>query len=368
MSGLCSYPCTLNPLESHMKRNLKSLSDTELSLLMEKLGQKPYRSRQVYTWLYKKHASSIEEMTDLPGELRDRLKESTYVSGLNLLKKQSSRDGTEKFLFALEDGESIEAVLIPDNRRLTLCISSQIGCAMGCRFCATGQLGLKRNLKAYEMVDQVMFVQKYLGQRKGITNIVLMGMGEPLHNFTEVAEALFRMTTRLGFSKRKITLSTAGIIPKITALPEKAPLINLAVSLNATTDEVRNNIMPINKTYPLDAVMNACREFPLEPRRRITFEYIMLGGLNDSAQDARRLVRLLHGIRSKVNLIPYNRVRGLSEFKKSPEKKLLEFQKILLDSGITAIIRKSKGSDIAAACGQLKALTAGKRERLTVKS
>jgi 23S rRNA (adenine2503-C2)-methyltransferase len=353
-----------------VKTNLKALSQKQLAQFIEQQGQKPYRSQQIIRWIYKKRASSIEEMTDLSKSFREKLNEIAYISNLKLLKKQISKDGTQKYLFELEDGEAIESVLIPvgttrfrDKDRLTLCISSQVGCAMGCTFCVTGKLGLKRNLMAYEIVDQVIAVQTQLHDGEKITNIVLMGMGEPLHNFAKVTEALWRMTGLLGISKRRITLSTAGIPAKILELAKKGPGVNLAISLNATTDKVRNKIMPINRRYPLKELFNACRRFPLEPRRRITFEYVLLDGINDSKEDARRLIRLLHGIRSKVNLIPLNPAsryttgqnRIATKLRRSSEKKVLAFQKILLDSGMTAIIRKSMGGDISAACGQLKA-------------
>ncbi|MBI4681089.1 MAG: 23S rRNA (adenine(2503)-C(2))-methyltransferase RlmN, partial [Nitrospirae bacterium] len=329
---------------------------------------------------------------------------TVFISNLKLLQKQTSKDGAQKFLFELEDGETIESVLIPDNDRLTLCISSQVGCAMGCKFCVTGKMGLKRNLKAYEIIDQIISVSRIIAKNsitpsvlplfKGrnrerdnfkITNIVFMGMGEPLHNFPEVLEALRRITDLLGFSKRKVTLSTAGIVPKIFELAEKAPRINLAISINATTDEIRNKIMPINQKYHLKELLNACRKFPLKPRRRITFEYVLLEGINDSKEDALRLINLLKGIKSKVNLIPYNNLPAdiqeappiplpkrfellerfkpfepFKQFKKTDfrapaEERILAFQKILQNAGITAIIRKSKGGDIFAACGQLKA-------------
>jgi 23S rRNA (adenine2503-C2)-methyltransferase len=296
-------------------------------------------------------------MTDLSKSFREDLNKAACISNLILLKKQTSKDGTQKFLFQLDDKETIESVLIPDKDRLTVCISSQVGCAMGCRFCLTGSMGLKRNLKAYEIVDQVISVQKDLKRNKKITNIVLMGMGEPLHNFTEVIEALWRITSLMGISKRRITLSTVGIPNQIRELAQKGPAVNLAISLNAAADRVRNEIMPVNKKYPLKELLNACRRYPLEPRRKITFEYVLLEGMNDSIADARRLVRHLHGIRSKVNLIPFN--PGLHHtafrFQRPSDKNMLAFQKILLDSGITAKIRKSMGSDISAACGQLKA-------------
>ena len=394
-----------------MKVNLKALTEQEIVKFAENQGQSPYRAKQIINWIYKKYATSLEEMTDLSKSFRELLNKTAFISSLKLLQKQTSKDGAQKFLFELEDGKTIESVLIPDKDRLTLCISSQVGCAMGCKFCVTGKPGLKRNLKAYEIIDQIISVSRIMARNsitppvlplnKGrneeglirvrgdsspskITNIVFMGMGEPLHNFPEVLEALRRITDLLGFSKRRVTLSTVGIVPKIFELAEKAPRINLAISINATTDEIRNKIMPINQKYHLKELLNACRKFPLEPRRQITFEYVLLEGINDSKEDALRLINLLKGIKSKVNLIPYNnpppgiqeapptplskRFEQLKRFKsfepfkqfkktdfRAPaEERILAFQKILQNAGITAIIRKSKGGDIFAACGQLK--------------
>lgn len=358
------------------KRNLKALSKQELESFVQELGLPSFRARQLIHWIYEKHAQSINDITEFSKNLRERLSEKAYISNLELLKRQISKDGTEKFLFELEDGETIESVLIPDKDRLTLCISSQVGCAMLCRFCLTGKLKLKRNLKAYEIVDQVISVSRYSksGARGGtksphiLTNIVFMGMGEPLANFNEVVESLLRMTEFLKISKRRITLSTAGIAPKILEFAGKggpagekkfpprtvAPQVNLAISLNATTDEVRSRLMPVNKKYPLKTLLDACRRFPLEPRRRITFEYVMLAGINDTTDDAGRLIKLLQGIPCKVNLIPFNPYEG-SEYRRPDDERVLQFQKILLSGNITALIRKSKGQDILAACGQLKA-------------
>jgi 23S rRNA (adenine2503-C2)-methyltransferase len=357
-----------------MKKNFKELSQEELTLFVEKLGQKPYRGKQIINWIYNKFAESFDEMTDLPGEFREELKKTAYISNLHLLQKHVSSDGTQKFLFELEDGESIESVLIPNIRgtnKFTLCISSQVGCSLGCAFCATGRLGLIRNLKAYEIVDQVIAVSRMISTPAGaqqrrkdshpsVTNIVFMGMGEPLNNFREVTSALWRITEYMGFSKRRITVSTAGIVPRIYDLAEKAPEVNLAVSLNATTDELRNRIMPVNKKYPIKKLLEACREFPLSPRRRITFEYVLIAEINDTKEDASRLVKLLGGIRAKVNLIPYNppllpQKEIIQSFRKPSDEKVLEFQNVLYRAGITAIIRKSMGADISAACGQLKA-------------
>ena len=371
-----------------MKINLKALTEKEMPVFVQNLGQSPYRAKQIINWIYKKFAASSEEMTDLPKSLREKLLKTAFISNLKLLKKEVSKDSTQKFLFELEDKETIESVLIPDQNRLTLCISSQVGCAMRCKFCMTGKIGLKRNLKAYEIVDQIISVQRMLTETKippsplcqrgargdsspsKITNIVFMGMGEPLHNFAEVTEAVRRIINLLGISKRKITVSTAGIVRKIFELAGTGLQVNLAISLNATTDRVRDTIMPINKKNPIKQLLQACREFPLTPTRRITFEYVFLEGINDSKDDALRLVKLLKGIKSKVNLIPYNliqestspsffkrfdRTEELKPLRTPSEDKILFFQKILRTAGITAIIRKSKGSDISAACGQLRA-------------
>lgn len=364
--------------------NLKALSDEDLAVLIGSLAQKPYRARQITNWIYRNLVSSIDEMTSLPKSFREDLKERAYISNLELLQKQTSGDGSEKFLFAMGDGETVESVLIPDDDRLTLCISSQVGCAMGCRFCATGRLGLKRDLKSYEITDQIISVIRALGTDctsrphglgRGITNIVLMGMGEPLDNLDEVISALQRLTRSMGFSGRKITLSTSGLIPGMKILGEKCPNVNLAVSLNAASDRIRNMIMPINRRFPLKDLIEACRNYPLPPRRIITFEYIVVEGVNDSTDDSVKLSRLLRGIRCKINLIPYNIVSGrnLSRsagqklkpafgpgddalvFRKPSERNLRRFQEILQKAGYTVIIRKSRGQDISAACGQLKA-------------
>ncbi|HMK55162.1 MAG TPA: 23S rRNA (adenine(2503)-C(2))-methyltransferase RlmN [Dissulfurispiraceae bacterium] len=335
------------------KTDLKSLTKDALALFIKDTGLPAFRSRQILHWIYERSVQSIEEITELSKKLREELSERAYISNLALLDRQTSEDGTEKFLFGLEDGETIESVLIPDEDRLTLCISSQVGCAMGCVFCLTGKLGLKRNLYAHEIVDQVISVSRLIFPRR-ITNIVLMGMGEPLANFDNVVEALGRITGWMKISPKRVTLSTSGIVPKIAELGRKGPKVNLAISLNATTDAVRDRIMPINKTHPIKAVLEACRKFPLPPARRITFEYVMLKDINDSIADAKRLIGLLHGIPAKVNLIPFNPYGGC-EYARSDDANVLRFQEILADANLTVIIRKSKGQDILAACGQLKA-------------
>jgi len=335
------------------RTDLKSLSLPDLETFFKDSGLPAFRARQFLHRTYEKYARSIKDITGFSKDTRERLSQKAYISNLELLDRRTSGDGTEKFLFGLEDGESIEAVLIPDEDRLTLCISTQVGCAMGCGFCLTGTLGLKRNLEPHEIADQVISANRLIAPVK-ITNIVLMGMGEPLANFGNVCEALRRITEFMNISAGRITLSTSGLAPKILELPKHAPLVNLAVSLNATTDEVRDRIMPVNKTYPLKVLLDACRKFPLPRRRRITFEYVLLKGVNDTPEDAKRLVKLLRGIPSKVNLIPFNPCEG-PEFERPEDKRVSDFRNILLDANMTALIRKSKGRDILAACGQLKA-------------
>lgn len=336
-----------------MKLNIKSLSKQDMLSFVNQAGMPSFRAGQMLEWIYEKYAVSIEDITVFSKDLRKRLSEEAYISNLNLLKRQTSKDGAEKFLFGLEDGETIESVLIPDKDRITICISSQVGCAMGCRFCLTAKLGLKRNLKPYEIVDQIISVSRIIAPAK-ITNIVFMGMGEPLSNFENTVEVLWRIKDLMNFSPRRVTLSTVGIAPKIIELSKKAPPVNLAISLNATTDAVRDYIMPVNRKYPIKELLGACRKFPLSARRRITFEYVLLKGINDTPEDARRLVTLLKGIPSKVNLIPFNPVEG-SEFERPEDDRVLNFQDILLKGKLTAMIRKSRGDDILAACGQLKA-------------
>ncbi len=334
--------------------NLKALSKEGLERFAGDAGLPRYRADQLLHWIYERYASDIAEITEFSKTLRTSIGGIAYISWLKLVRRLSSHDGTEKFLFSLEDGNTIESVLIPDKDRLTLCISSQAGCAMGCRFCLTGKLGFIRNLRSYEIVDQVLSVNRLIRPGRKVTNIVLMGMGEPLANLDEVVEALWRISLLVGISKRKITLSTSGIVPGIAALAERGPEVNLAVSLNASTDAVRNDIMPINRRYPLRSLLDACRSFPLSPRRRITFEYVLIDGINDSVDDARRLVKILKGIRCKINLIPLNPHEG-SDLERPPEGRVLAFQDILTGNNMTALIRESKGRDILAACGQLKA-------------
>jgi 23S rRNA (adenine2503-C2)-methyltransferase len=303
--------------------------------------------------MYEKNVESIDDITVFSRPLRETLKGFSYIGGLKVLRKTASLDGTTKMLFGLGDGLSVEGVLIPDEYRLTLCISSQVGCAMGCRFCLTASMGLIRNLTADEIAGQVMAVRRELKGQGEITNIVFMGMGEPLRNFDEVVKGIHILTEHMGISKRRITLSTAGIVPEMQRLFSKIPEVNLAVSLNAVTDETRSELMPVNNKYSIETLLRACGRLPISPRRRLTIGYVLLKGVNDTPADARRLIALLKGMRAKVNLIPFNEYDS-ARYEAPDEKTVLDFQRILVERHITAFIRKSKGREILAACGQLK--------------
>lgn len=336
--------------------DLKNLSPSELEGLVASFKKERYRSIQILRWLYQKDVLSFDEMTNLSREFRQGLSQISFISNLQPLRIEASKDGTRKFLFQLEDGNRIESVLIPDKTRLTLCISTQAGCAMGCRFCLTGKHGWKRNLTTSEILNQILSVRRSLVSGVSITNIVLMGMGEPLANYDNTLKAIqvMRCPEAFKFSSRRITLSTAGLLPQMEQLTKEKTRFRLAVSLNATDDETRSRLMPINRRYPLRKVLEACRRFPLPPRARITFEYVLLEGVNDSLEDAKRLERLLRGIPSKVNLIPLNEDPRIP-FRRPSEDKVKRFQAILMEAGLTAIVRTSKGAEISAACGQLEA-------------
>ncbi len=338
------------------KIDLKNLTLDELTAFLSGLGKEKFRARQIMRWIYGRGVTSFAEMTDLSKALREDLTARAFISDWQPEITEESRDGTRKYLFRLADGQTVETVRIPmEGNRATLCISSQVGCAMQCVFCLTGNFGLMRNLEPGEIVNQVCAAFK----DGPVNNIVLMGMGEPLHNLDNVVKALeiLYATDGFDFGPRKITLSTSGLVPEMLELGRRIR-VNLAVSLNATTDAVRDELMPVNRRYPLRELMAACREFPLQPRQRITFEYILIRGVNDSLEDARRLVKLLHGIKAKVNLIPFNEHEG-SAFRAPLPADVEAFQTYLLNRSIVTIRRASKGQDISAACGQLK----GKLER-----
>lgn len=336
-----------------MQVDIKGLDEQETEAWVTELGLEAYRARQLRQWVFNKLVPSFDHMTNLPKNLRALLKEKAHISNLEIIKTQVSKDGTEKYLFGLKDGHFIESVLIPERGHSTLCISSQAGCAMGCRFCLTGREGLKRNLTPSEIIDQVIQVKRSMSDQGRLRNIVLMGMGEPLANYDAVIKAVRNLIAGHGmnFSHRKVTLSTCGLAPLIRKLGRDIT-VNLALSLNAADDKTRSFLMPINRKYPLKSLVSACRDFPLPNRRMITFEYILIKGINDSDEDALRLAELLSDLKAKINLIPLNPYQGVKMFPPSIER-ILHFQEILVKHHFTAIIRKSKGQDILAACGQL---------------
>lgn len=335
-------------------KNLRDFTYGELAEEVAAMGEKPYRAGQIYKWVFGKAVGSIDSMTDISKALRERLKDGYTIVSPKVIDVSTSSDGTRKFLSECGDGARIESVIIPETRRLTLCVSSQAGCSLGCRFCMTGLSGFVRNLTLAELTGQVISASGLIEDDRNLTNVVLMGMGEPLLNYDNVVRFLEVLTDgkAFGFSHNKVTLSTAGIVPGIKKLAEESK-VNLAVSLNATTDEVRDRIMPVNRKYPLAKLMAAIRSYPLKGKKHITIEYVLLKDVNDTPGDAKRLVKMLRGIRCKVNLIPFNEFPG-SEFGRPSGQHVSAFHKILMDSGYNVVVRASKGADIEAACGQLR--------------
>lgn len=335
-----------NPLQT----DLKNLTLPALEQFLQGQGKERYRATQIFKWLYQKDARTFAEMSNISKVLREELEQTACISRMEPEVVEVGRDGTRKYLFRLSDGNAVESVMIPGEDRNTLCISTQVGCAMQCAFCLTGSFSLTRHLTTAEIVNQISAVSRDVEVR----NIVLMGMGEPLHNLDNVIAALQIMVEDNGLqlSTRRVTVSTCGLVPELERLGREVT-VNLAVSLNATTDELRDRIMPVNKTYPIATLLAALKRFPLPGRRKITIEYVLLGGLNDTLEDARRLVRLLSDIPCKVNLIPFNPHEG-ADFLPPSQAALDAFHKYLLDRNFTVITRDSRGSDISAACGQLK--------------
>jgi 23S rRNA (adenine2503-C2)-methyltransferase len=341
-----------------MQSNIKDLTPQKLREWLAERKEPPYRAEQIRRWLFQRSALSFSEMTNLSAGLRQALAEAFFISRLETLRRSPSSDGTVKFLFGLTDGAGIESVLIPEEKRLTLCVSTQVGCGLGCTFCATALMGLKRNLQAGEIVDQILEAGRTLpGYRpdKRITHVVLMGMGEPLANYSQVLKALEIMTDAsagLGLSARRVTLSTVGLVPQMQRLLRDTR-VNLAVSLHATTDDLRSQMMPVNRKYPLAELIECCRTLPLPNRRRITFEYVLLRGINDTPEDATRMAKLLNGLRCKINLIPFNPHPG-SPFQRPAREEIERFQSSLQSRGYQVNVREPRGDDIQAACGQLQ--------------
>ncbi|MBM3261974.1 MAG: 23S rRNA (adenine(2503)-C(2))-methyltransferase RlmN [candidate division Zixibacteria bacterium] len=335
--------------------NLKGLLLPELERLVTDLGEPKFRAGQLASWMFGKAVTSFDEMTDLSKGFRTALQQKTAITGASLIRESRSHySPTTKYLLGLEDGQPVEIVLIGGRERNTLCISSQVGCAIGCRFCASGLAGLSRNMTAAEIVDQVIQVRR-LAPNRAITNVVIMGMGEPLANYNNVLRAvrILNAPWGLGIGARKITLSTSGIAPKIHQLAREDFQFELSVSLHAADDRTRSAIVPINRRYPLDVLMEACRAYIAATHRIITFEYVLLKGVNDRFEDANRLVTLLRPLKGKVNLIPYNPVEGLP-YETPDEGRQAAFLQILHSGGITTTVRRERGRDIDAACGQLR--------------
>ena len=335
--------------------DLKNLTPNEIDrFCAEELRQKPGQGLRVAVWLYRKKVEDFDSMTDLNRPFRELLKERCRISSLVIEKRDTAEDGTEKLLYRLEDGNTVEGVLIPGPNRLTLCVSTQVGCASGCGFCLTGSGGFIRNLTTAELVNQVFAAGK-LSNGQPITNIVLMGTGEPLSNYDAVKRFVEIITDRygMGFSPKKVTLSTCGLAPMIEKMADDIDA-SLAVSLNATTDEVRSRIMPINKTYPIERLMRALRFYCGKTGRSVTIEYVLLKAVNDSLEDAARLMELLHGLPCMINLLMFNPFSGGS-FERPDEQRVYAFRNALLNNGYVAVVRDSRGKDILAACGQLRA-------------
>jgi len=338
--------------------NLLGLDRSALQEYFVALGVKEFHARQVLKWVYQRGVTDFSKMTDLGLSLRQTLSERAMLALPEKAGEQISEDGTWKWLFRLEDGNCIETVFIPEDDRGTLCVSSQVGCALNCTFCATARQGFSRNLQASEIIGQLWLAGRLLADAgygpRAVTNVVMMGMGEPLLNYDAVVSAIRLMLDDLSFglSRRRVTLSTAGVVPAIDRLAKDCP-VSLAVSLHAVEDDIRDQLVPLNRKYPIDQLLHACRRFlNNDSRRRITFEYVMLDGINDSTDHARKLVRLLRDIPAKVNLIPFNSVEGIA-YDCSPKLVIDRFREEVLAGGLMTITRRTRGADIAAACGQL---------------
>jgi 23S rRNA (adenine2503-C2)-methyltransferase len=338
--------------------DLRNLTrDEALAFATSELGEPLYRGEQIWRWVHGRGATSFEEMSDVSKPLRARLGKRARIGTLDVAEVQHSSDGTRKLRLVTRDGRSIETVLIPDGDKLTQCISSQVGCALDCQFCATAKLGLTRNLEPGEIADQVYRAQELLAAEepgRRITNLVYMGMGEPLHNFESVMRSIDILTDERGanLSYRRITVSTVGLVPGIERLAGQQRRPNLAVSLNASNDQVRDQVMPVNRKWNIARLMAALRAYPLEPRRRLTFEYVLLADVNDTLADAERLARLLRGLRCKVNLIPWN-PHPEAPYRRPTPQAIESFQNRLKQLGLATYLRTPRGDDIDAACGQL---------------
>ncbi len=342
------------------KTNLLEITREQLVAWLADQKIAAYRADQIQKWIYLRQADSFDLMTDLSKDIRALLPKYFMIGRLETEAVETSRDGSRKYLFKLSDAKRIESVLIPEKDHYTLCVSSQVGCAQDCRFCLTAAGGFVRNLTRGEIIAQVLDTKKDAGDPKPLTNIVFMGMGEPLANYKNLVSAIGTLTDNdvgLRFASRRVTVSTAGLVPKISALGRDTR-VNLAISLNASNNKTRDRLMPINRKYPLEKLLEACRQYHPAPGRRITFEYILIKGINDSEDDAERLAKMLRPIRCKINLIPFNTHEGCN-FERPAEAVINSFRDILIGKNYTVMVRMSKGQDISAACGQLRARRSG---------
>ena len=337
-----------------VRQVLTELEPDALAEALDRLDAKPFHARQIYGWIYRRGVAEFARMTDLSLDLRTTLERTFAIPTPTVAARNESADGTVKFLMRLDDGREVETVFIPDTPAMTFCVSTQVGCAMRCGFCLTGRMGLLRNLTAGEIAAQVRVMAHDLGLASQRFNIVLMGMGEPLHNYDETMKALRILAADCGLavSPRRVTLSTVGVLPALERLATEPLMPNLAVSLHATTEELRDRLVPVSRKYGLTDLIAACRRFPTKRRERITFEYVLLRDVNDGIVDARRLASLLRGIRSKVNLIPLNEAPGIP-YRRPSDARIDRFARTLADNRVVVSVRKSRGRDIRAACGQL---------------
>ena len=347
-----------------MVEDIRNFTLSELEGKFKALKIPPYRARQVFEWLYKKGAQDFALMTNLPQDVKNTLQQYFIIGEIHLEKIETSTDLTQKFLFRLSDDLLIESVSIPFKSRLTVCLSTQVGCKFSCAFCASGLAGFKRNLSVSEILSQALTIRKNIPEGK-ISNIVFMGVGEPLDNYDNLLKAIRIMNAELGIRLgiRKMTISTAGLVPAIERLAKEGLQLELSVSLHAATDEKRNEIMPINKRFPLKTLLEAVRLYSTASKRKITFEYVLLGGYNTSVEDAQGLIKLLRGLNACVNLIPYNPTHGRIRFQAPTKLEVLFFKSYVSKKGIDVTWRMPRGGDIAAACGQLKYNTLKKREK-----
>ena len=348
-------------MNTDLRTDIAELDVSALEDALDALGRPRFHARQIFQWIHKHGVVDFDAMSDLSRELRTQLGGAFTIGTPAVVQQERSVDGTVKFLLRLRDGKRIESVFIPDtptdgsrDARATFCLSTQVGCAMRCAFCLTGKMGISRNLTAGEIVGQVRVLARELHLLSSRFNIVLMGMGEPLHNYDETMKALRILADEHGLavSPRRITLSTVGVLPNLERLATEPLMPNLAISLHSTTEDQRDRLVPVNRKYGLRDLLDVCRRFPLKRRSRITFEYVLLNEVNDTPEDARRLVKLLSGIKAKVNLLPLNEAAGIP-FERPSDDRVNRFARILADRGVSVSVRKSRGRDIRAACGQL---------------